>query len=91
MVRLSRSGEHALPLPPARMLTRAQAAAYLGLGATAPIPVAPKRLRPGKQGLRYDVRQLDAYLDALEEGENRESDEEVLAGLFHGKGARPRR
>ncbi len=52
--------------PPAkRLLTRAEAAAYCGLGSSLP-PVRPKRIRPGKQGLRYDVRDLDAWIDNLD-------------------------
>ncbi|WP_238310239.1 hypothetical protein [Methylobacterium organophilum] len=73
------------------MLNRSEAASYLGLGATAAIPVQPKRVRPGKQGLRYDVRDLDRWIDSLETGEHVESIEDLLNRPGHGKGARPRR
>jgi hypothetical protein len=52
----------------ARLLTPAQAAAYLGIGLQAfhsNCPVRPKRIRPGRQGLRWDVRQLDEWIDML--------------------------
>ncbi|MGY2051716.1 hypothetical protein [Methylobacterium sp. JK268] len=80
-----------LPLPITRMLTRAQAAAYLNLGPTSPIPVAPKRLRPGKQGLRYDLRDLDVFLDNLERDVEAESAESLLDRLDHDQGPRSRR
>jgi hypothetical protein len=55
--------------PPAkRLLTRVEAAAYCGLGSSPP-PVKPKHIRPGKQGLRYDVRDLDEWIDRLHSGE----------------------
>ncbi|KMO32512.1 hypothetical protein VQ02_23495 [Methylobacterium variabile] len=73
--------ERPLPLPTSRLLNRAEAAAYLGLGATAPLPVTPKRVRPGKQGLRYDVRDLDRWIDSLEMGEIGETDEDLLDRL----------
>jgi hypothetical protein len=53
---------------PARLLKPAQAAAYVGVGIEAfhsNCPVRPKRIRPGRQGLRWDVRQLDEWIDSL--------------------------
>ena len=73
------------------MLTRAQAAEYIGLGPSAPIPVTPKRVRPGKQGLRYDVRKLDIYLDSLNDGEDVETEQDLLDRPGHDKGPCPRR
>jgi hypothetical protein len=52
----------------ARLLTPAEAASYVGLGIAAfrnNCPVRPKRIRPGRQGLRWDVRQLDEWIDTL--------------------------
>jgi len=63
-----------------RLLTRAEAAAYCGLGSSPP-PVRPKRVRPGKQGLRYDVRDLDEWIDRLERGEHDSGDRDWLAEL----------
>ncbi|GLS53872.1 hypothetical protein GCM10007886_20550 [Methylobacterium gregans] len=75
-----------LPLPSARLLKKAQAAAYCGISASAftrtcpvtPISMAP----PGRQDerlLRYDVRDLDRWIDGLAEGS--ETDDELLARL----------
>ncbi|RVU17466.1 hypothetical protein [Methylobacterium oryzihabitans] len=80
-----------LPLPTARLLNRGEAAAYLGLGPAAPLPVAPKRVRPGKQGLRYDLRDLDRWIDSLEAGPETETDAQLLDRLIDDKGARSRR
>lgn len=55
-----------LPVPEKRLLTRAEAAVYCGLGPTARPPVAPKRIRPGKQGLRYDRLDLDRWIESLD-------------------------
>ena len=60
-------GKHVLP-PTKRLLTRDEAAQYCGLGSS-PVPVPAKRVRPGKQGLRYDVRDLDEWIDNLGRGE----------------------
>jgi len=53
-----------------RLLTKVQAANYCGIGHesfAANCPVQPVRLRPGERGLRYDVHELDAWLDSLKE------------------------
>lgn len=71
----------ALPLPTARLLNRGEAAAYLGLGPGALLPVAAKRVRPGKQGLRYDVRDLDRWIDGLAPGEDSHTDTDLLDRL----------
>ena len=81
----------ALPPLARRMLNRNEAAAYCGLGLNVPIPVAPKRVRPGKQGLRYDVRDLDHWIDNLENGEHVESEDDLLNRPGNDKGARSRR
>jgi hypothetical protein len=62
---------------PARLLTPSQAAAYCGIGIEAfhsNCPVRPKRIRPGRQGLRWDIRQLDEWIDALPSEGDRNND-----------------
>ncbi|SDH07926.1 Helix-turn-helix domain-containing protein [Pelagibacterium luteolum] len=56
---------HVPPLPPRRMLTPQQAAAYLGLGSVNSLK-AHVRVSPVKIGesVRYDVRDLDRWADA---------------------------
>jgi hypothetical protein len=73
------------------MLLRAEAASYCGLGPNAAIPVAPKRVRPGSRGLRWDVRDLDRWLDTLESGQVDESEDELLNRPSRDKGPRTRR
>lgn len=73
-------GRHQVTPPHKRLLTRAEAAAYCGLG-SAPPPVRPKRIRPGKQGLRYDVRDLDEWIDRLDRGEQDSASKDWLAEL----------
>lgn len=75
-----------LPLPSARLLKKAQAAAYCGVSASAfarACPVAPISMAPpGRRNdrlLRYDVRDLDRWIDGLAEGW--ETDDEILARL----------
>lgn len=55
-------------LPP-RLLDVPEAAAYCGFGGhmsfTQNCPVRRRRIRPGMKGLRYDVRDLDAWIDTL--------------------------
>jgi hypothetical protein len=70
----------ALTAPTKRLLTRAEAAQYCGLGSSPP-PVRPKRIRPGKQGLRYDVRDLDAWIDNLGRGDQDSGSRDWLAEL----------
>ncbi len=51
-----------------RLLTASEAAEYCGMGAgsfTVHCPVRPKRARPGQRGLRWDVRDLDKWIDTL--------------------------
>jgi hypothetical protein len=65
------------------MLTALEAAEYCGRG-TAPPPIPPKRVKPGKQGMRYDVRDLDRWLDSLDEAQQDEhSATEWLDRLDH--------
>jgi hypothetical protein len=71
-----------------RLLTKKEAAEYCGTKTFLP-PVSPKRIRPGKQGLRYDVRDLDRWIDGLAEGEADEAD--WLAKLDDGSDASPGR
>ncbi len=75
-----------LPLPHARLLKKAHAAAYCGISVSAftrTCPVAPVSLAPaGRQDerlIRYDVRDLDRWIDGL--AERSETDEEILARL----------
>ena len=54
--------------PVKRLLTVDEAAEYCGMGRESfhsNCPVKPKRVRPGQRGLRYDVRELDAWIDTL--------------------------
>ena len=54
--------ETALPLPPTRCLTRAQAAKYLGIGITLLTQVGPLPVRVGRRCV-YDKVDLDRWLD----------------------------
>ena len=57
-----------LPLPCKRLLNVDEAAAYCGMGRVSFLsncPVRAKRIRPGQRGLRYDVRDLDEWIDTL--------------------------
>lgn len=62
------------PLPP-RLLTSAQAAAYLGMGKTSffiylptlELPRIKIRSPSGVESLRYDIKDLDACVDRLKE------------------------
>jgi|ERR1017187_4200666 hypothetical protein len=51
-----------LQLPAARCLSKGQAAAYLGIGATLLAQIGPPPMRLGRR-LVYDVVDLDAWLD----------------------------
>jgi hypothetical protein len=54
--------------PIKRLLTIDEAAEYCGMGRESFLsncPVKQKRIRPGQRGLRYDIRQLDAWIDTL--------------------------
>lgn len=52
----------ALPLPPARCLTKTQAANYLGIGVTLLTQIGPEPVRLGRRCV-YDVLDLDRWLD----------------------------
>jgi predicted DNA-binding transcriptional regulator AlpA len=54
--------------PVKRLLTMDEAAEYCGMGRESFLhncPVKPKRIRPGQRGLRYDIRELDVWIDSL--------------------------
>jgi hypothetical protein len=78
-----------LPSPSKRLLTRAEAAQYCGLGSSPP-PIRAKRVRPGQQGLRYDVRELDAWIDNLDD-DGQDSGQDWLAKLDQVENEGPRR
>lgn len=81
-----------LPLPARRMLNRKQALAYCGLPSSDRPPVPPKRVRPGKQGLRYDVLDLDRWANGLDSIDGAEpTDEDLLRGLDDAEDPRPGR
>lgn len=67
--------------PSKRLLNRVEALAYCGLGPSSNVPVRPKRVRPGKQGLRYDVRDLDEWIDRLDQGGQDSGSRDWLAEL----------
>src|SRR6266436_6090926 len=51
-----------------RLLDSSEAAKYCGMGIgsfAVNCPVRPKRVRPGQRGLRWDVRDLDKWIDNL--------------------------
>jgi outer membrane scaffolding protein for murein synthesis (MipA/OmpV family) len=52
----------ALPLPPARCLSKTQAAEYLGIGVTLLAEIGPKPIKLGRRCV-YDVIDLDTWLD----------------------------
>ena len=52
----------ALPLPPARCLSREQAANYLGIGVTLLTEIGPSPIKIGRRCV-YDVLDLDRWLD----------------------------
>ncbi len=54
--------EATLSLPPARGLTKLQAAQYLGIGVTLLTQVGPRPIKIGRRCV-YDVLDLDAWLD----------------------------
>jgi predicted DNA-binding transcriptional regulator AlpA len=59
--------------PTKRLLTIDEAAEYCGIGRESFLyncPVRPKRIRPGQRGLRYDIRELDAWIDTLSAGDD---------------------
>ena len=54
--------ETALPLPPARCLSKRQAAEYLGIGITLLADIGPRPVKIGRRCV-YDVVDLDTWLD----------------------------
>mgnify|MGYP000940831895 CR=1 FL=1 len=80
------------PLEP-RMLTRAQAAQYSGLGTRFArcCPVRPRRIAPGQQGLRYDRAELDRWLDTLPKDGQDARPSDWLARVGHDPNENPRR
>jgi hypothetical protein len=54
--------EPALPLPPARCLSKRQAAEYLGIGITLLAEIGPRPVKIGRRCV-YDVVDLDTWLD----------------------------
>jgi hypothetical protein len=53
-----------------RLVTKDQAASYCCMcveSFAANCPVKPVRVRPGDRGLRWDIRELDAWIDSLKE------------------------
>jgi hypothetical protein len=75
------SRTHALACIMRRLLNVSEAATYCGMGVGSfPVhcPVRPKRVRPGLRGLRWDVCDLDKWIDSLSpdgEGSPASSDE----------------
>jgi predicted DNA-binding transcriptional regulator AlpA len=54
--------------PIKRLLTIDEAAEYCGMGRESFLlksTVKPKRIRPGQRGLRYDIREMDVWIDTL--------------------------
>lgn len=61
-VRYCRSGFQVFP----RLFNKAQAARYCGMGVESfavNCPVKPMRVRSGDRGLRWDIRELDDWID----------------------------
>ena len=77
----------ALPLPARRLLTADEAASYCGV--SAPTLRAHIRVQPVKIGnsVRYDVRELDRWLDSRRQSEPVSGDD-WLRLLDEGEGAR---
>lgn len=77
----------ALPLPPRRLLTSDEAAAYCGVSVNT--MKAHIRVPPVKIGnsVRYDVQALDRWLDAQSQFEPKTADD-WLRLLDEGEGAR---
>jgi hypothetical protein len=64
-----------------RLLTRTQAAAYSGLcvrSFTAVCPVTPIALGDGKRWERFDVRELDGWINSLKSGQGASTTADVL-------------
>lgn len=59
--------KHILPAPHRRLLILAEAADYCGMGVEAfkSCPVRPKRIRLWQKGLRWDINQLNEWIDNL--------------------------
>ncbi|WP_108259389.1 hypothetical protein [Mangrovicoccus ximenensis] len=74
----STNTKRALPLPPARMLSRVEAAAYVGVSPSFFDSLIAEGTMPQSLQLRrrrlWDVRQLDAAIDHLRPEESAEDD-----------------
>jgi hypothetical protein len=67
-----------------RLLAGKEAAAYCGCGVTlfrAHCTVIPKRIAPGPRGLRYDLRDLDRWIDELGFGDRPRTADDWLGVL----------
>jgi predicted DNA-binding transcriptional regulator AlpA len=65
---------------PPRLLTKAQAASYCGMGIesfTMNCEVKPIRVRSGARGLRWDIQDLDKWIDRLKENSSTDSEKNV--------------
>jgi hypothetical protein len=65
---------------PPRLLTKAQAASYCGMGIesfTVNCEVKPIRVRSGARGLRWDIQDLDKWIDRLKENSSTDSEKNV--------------
>ena len=65
-----RTGKRATQRIAPRLVYKKEAAFYCGIGVesfTANCPVAPVRVGPGMRGLRYDLYDLDVWIDSLKQ------------------------
>jgi hypothetical protein len=65
-----RTGKRATQRIAPRLVYKKEAAFYCGIGVesfTANCPVAPLRVGPGMRGLRYDLYDLDGWIDSLKQ------------------------
>jgi hypothetical protein len=65
-----RTGKRATQRIAPRLVYKKEAAFYCGIGVeafTANCPVAPVRVGSGKRGLRYDLYDLDGWIDSLKQ------------------------
>lgn len=64
----ARAGKRAIQRIAPRLVYQKEAASYCRMGAEsfrANCPVAPVRVGPGMRGLRYDLNELDVWIDSL--------------------------
>jgi hypothetical protein len=77
-----RTGKRATQRIAPRLVYKKEAAFYCGIGVesfAANCPVAPVRVGPGMRGLRYDLYDLDVWIDSLKQSSmNAESNENWL-------------